>query len=674
MRKMLRKLWSNRIFQNYFLFLLLFILLEVLFRVIDGMPVFSVEGIRIFLGLNIISLFLGYILSFLPRIVNKIIVLLLVLIASIYGIAELGFHNFLGVYASVGTNTQLGAVTSYIGEFLSSFKWTFYLLIIPFVLLFIYYLFIDKKVTLGLPKRKISKLSVFLKIVPVFILAVLCIFYYGTLKVSFMQDKLQSSTAYELFMKPTNASLVIRDFGYISFGLLDIKEYFFPGKVTHTLEIDPDELKNQIEISLQTNIDNHTWLGIIDEESDEELNSLNQYFISREASTTNEYTGDFEGKNLIVIMVESGSDILLNEEYYPNIQRLLQNGYNFTNNYSPRNICSTGNNEMSAMISLYSINNNCTANVYSSNTYFESIFNLFNGAGYTTNSFHDYYDWYYDRTTIHENMGSGAFYDAEDLGIDFSYQYGVWPSDEELMEKYLEVIDSEVHDEPFMSFLTTVTSHQPYSSSSEYGDMYMNLFPSDYPDDLKRYMSKLKVVDDAIGILLDGLEERGILDDTVIVLFGDHYPYAIDTDTLNLEMPYDAGSDANADQVPLIIYNSEIEAKEFDSYTSYVDLVPTIANLFNLSFDSRLYMGSDVLSDDVQDLVIFMDGSWKNDVAYYNASANSITYYTESMYSDEEILAINTEVRLKLEMSSLAIRRNYFSYLENKLNSYTTSE
>ena len=64
----------------------------------------------------------------------------------------------------------------------------------------------------------------------------------------------------------------------------------------------------------------------------------------------------------------------------------------------------------------------------------------------------------------------------------------------------------------------------------------------------------------------------------------------------------------------------------------------------------------------------------ENDVAYYNASANSITYYTESMYSDEEILAINTEVRLKLEMSSLAIRRNYFSYLENKLNSYTTSE
>lgn len=63
-------------------------------------------------------------------------------------------------------------------------------------------------------------------------------------------------------------------------------------------------------------------------------------------------------------MVESEMIFWLNEEYYPNIGKLLQNGYHFSNNYSPRNICSTGNNEMSAMISLYSINNNCTANVY----------------------------------------------------------------------------------------------------------------------------------------------------------------------------------------------------------------------------------------------------------------------------------------------------------------------
>ena len=105
-----------------------------------------------------------------------------------------------------------------------------------------------------------------------------------------------------------------------------------------------------------------------------------------------------------------------------------------------------------------------------------------------------------------------------------------------------------------------------------------------------------------------------------------------------------------------------------------MNILPTVANLFGLSFDSRLYLGTDVFSDEYEGLVIFPDGSWKNDVAYYNASTNEIHYYTEKVYNDEEILAINTEVRLKLEMSNLAIKRNYFHYLENAFNSDTTSE
>ena len=675
MKKRIKKLWQNRIFQNSFLLFWMFLFLEVLFRLIDYLPIFSIASLRIVLGLLILALFFGYFLSFLPRIVQKIINLILVLGFGIYGIAELGFHHFLGVYASVGTNTQLGAVTSYAGDFFRSFRPTFFLLLLPFFLLLFYYLFAYKKITFDMPRRKITKCVVLGKLVPVFIITLFSLLYYGTLKASFMQDKYQSSSAYELFLKPTNASLVIRNFGYIGFGFLDVKEYFFPGTLIHAVEVDLDELKNQNEVSveLQTTIDNDMWLSIIEDEADQELNSLNQYFISNQATTTNKYTGMFEDKNVIVIMVESGNDILFNEEYYPNIHRLVENGFNFTNNYSPRNICSTGNNEMSAIIGLYSINNNCTANVYQDNTYFESIFNLFNQSGYLTNSFHDYYDWYYDRNTIHENMGSGQFYDAEDLGIELSYRYSDWPSDEELMEKYLEVLDEQDLSEPFMSFLTTVTSHQPYNGTG-YGEEYIDLFPEEYPDELKYYMSKLKVVDNAIGILLDGLEERNILDDTVIVLFGDHYPYAIDSNALNLELDYDASIDSNADQVPLIIYNSEIEAQEFDQYTSYIILVPTLANLFGIEFDSRLYMGSDVFSNEYESMVIFIDGSWKNEIAYYNASTNNIHYYTQKTYSDEEILAINSDVRLKLEMSSLAIRRNYFSYLENQLNNYTTSE
>ena len=595
------------------------------------------------------------------------------MIASIYSVLELGFHNFLGVYASISTNTQLGAVTSYIKDFLGSFKWSYFLLFIPFILLVLYYILLDKKVNLDLPKYKKTKIVILKKLIPVVLLLSFSVLYYGSLKVSFMQDKTEASSAYEIFLKPTNASLAIRNFGILGYGLLDIKEYFFPGDVTHTIEIDPDSIQSEAKITVQSAIDNDTWLGLIDEETDEELNTLNKYFISNEASTTNEYTGLLEGKNVIVIMVESGNDILLNEEYYPNIARLTKNGYTFINNYSPRNVCSTGNNEMSALISLYSINNNCTANVYQDNTYFESIFNLFKDANYNTNSFHDHYDEYYARDIIHKNMGSDAYYNAIDLDLDFKYSYGSWASDEELMENYLEYLRDSDLSKPFMSFITTVTSHQPYNGSG-YGEAYLDLFPEEYPDELKYYMSKLKVVDNAIGILLEGLDSLNILDDTVIVLFGDHYPYAIEPDTLNLELDYDATLDSNADQVPLIIYNSELEEKEFLQYTSYINLTPTLANLFNLKFDSRLYMGLDALSREYDSLVIFPDGSWKNANAYYNASTSKISYYTKNMYTDEEILAINSKVRLKLEMSSLAIRRNYFSYLNKSLNSITTSK
>ena len=676
MKKKIRKLLSNRVINNFLVLFLSFFLIELIFRLLDELPIFTVASIRIILGISILALFLAYITSFFPRIVNKVINLLIVLAFSIYGIAEMGFHHFLGVYASVGTNTQLGAVTSYFKEFISSFKGTFYLIFIPFLVLLIYYLFFHKRITLDLPKKKLTKFTIFIKTIPVFILVLLSFLYYGTLKLPFMQDKFSSVTSYELFLRPTSASLVVRDFGFISYGLLDLKEYFWPGKIVNTIKINPQDLQNSNQVSNHTVIDNDLWLKLIDENKDQELNALNHYFISNDVTKTNDYTGLFEGKNLIVIMVESANDILLNEKYYPNVARLVKNGYSFVNNYSPRNICSTGNNEMSAMISLYSINNNCTANVYQNNTYFESIFNLFNESGYTTNSFHDYYDWYYDRMQIHKNMGSNTFYDADDLGLDYNSIYGSydnWPSDEELMEKYLETIDEAVGEEPFMSFITTVSSHQPYSTSSEFGDLYMDLFPQDYSLDLKRYMSKLKVVDNAIGILLDGLESRGILEDTVIVLFGDHYPYAIDTNELNDALEYDISIDNNADQVPLIIYNTDVEAKEFSTYTSYINILPTIANLFNLNYDSRLYMGTDALSREHESLVIFIDGSWKNEDAYYNASTGEIHYYTKNVYSDEEILAINTKVRLKLEMSSLAIENNYFRYLDESLNSITTS-
>lgn len=679
--KKLKKLWQIKYLKNYVLLILPLTILEIIFRIIENLPIFSYSGLRIFLGLNIISLLSSFILDYLPKIVAKIWNLVLVFILTIYGIAELGFNHFLGVYASLQINSQASAVTTYIKDFIFSFKWYFYLLVIPFILLLIYYIFIDKKIDLDIPKKKITMTIVTTNIFKFLLIIFICLLYFCTLKLGFMQNKFQTTTSYSLFKKPSNPSLVVNDFGFIGFGLLDIKEYFFPGKEQiinieynpNNVELNPNPNENEEdEYHSQISINNEIFKDIIEKEKNNTLNNLNKYFISSDTTSTNEYTGMFEGKNVIVIMVESGSNIMLNEEYYPNIAKIYNEGWSFKNYYSPRNSCSTINNELSGMTSLYSIYNTCTGSIYKDNTYFESIFNLYKNAGYQTDSYHDHDEFYYDRKTIHKNMGSETFYNVKDMKL--KYTGSEWASDAEMMEYYLKNIDKMDDDKPFMSWITTVTSHQYYRTSSKYYKEYKDLFPEDLPDDLRVYMTRIKVVDEAIGILLEGLEERGLLEDTVIALFCDHYPYAINTDKLSDILGTNQDEDNNMDQVPFVIYNKGMEKRTFDMYTSYINLTPTLANLFGVEYDSRIYMGKDILSKEYQSMVVFADSSWKNEVGYYSASTNTMKYYGEKTYSEEEILAINEQIALKLKMSSAAIKNNYFNYLNKKLNSYSTSD
>ncbi len=684
MKKKIKKLWQSKFLKNYLILILSFLYLEICFRLISNLKIISYDFLRIFLSINIIALLLGFIFSFLPKIINKILNGVIILGVAIYGIVELGFKGFIGSYISIGTSSQAGAVKSYIGDFIRSFKPIYYILLIPFILLLVYYIFIDKKVTLDLPKRKKSISYIIARFTPVLLIILGITSYYFTLKLDFMQNKTQAVKSYDLFLKPTNPSLAVNDFGYIGFGILDVKEYFLPGKEINTdIDYNPNLIPNtsvtapskfgEEEKKEHLDIDNEIWKEIITSEKNNNYNTLNKYFISNESTFTNKYTGLFEGKNLIMIMLESGSNLALNKELYPNLSKIYNEGWNFANYYSPRNSCSTGNNEMSGMISLYSINNTCTANLYADNKYFESIFNLFNNEGYTTNSFHDHYDQYYYRTEIHKNMGSNKFYKVQDMNIYYSYTYGDWASDIDLMNFYLSKLDERETNEPFMSWITTVTTHMPYSSPSKYNDLYESTFNEEYSKDVRRYMSKLKVVDEAIGVLLEGLEERNLLDDTVIVLYADHYPYGLQDKDLTEALGYEVNIDNNADQVPFLIYNPSLKGTTFDEYATYIDITPTIANLFNLSYDSRIYMGKDILSDEFESMVVFPDGSWKNAVGFYDASTNFMKYYTKKVYSDEELLAINEKISLKLKMSSLAIRTNYFNYLDKKLNSYTTS-
>ena len=675
----MKKIIKSKLFKNYISLFLSLLSIEILFRILSTMPLQNWAMVRIFLGCHIIASVMAFLMQPLKEKTGKILSGILLFFITLYATLQVGFENYLGTYISLGASSQLGAVTDYIKDYFDSFHISFYLLFVPFFFFIIYKIKGEKLLFKNYFQEKDSffdirnrKKNLGLALV---VLLVSCILYNCSLTIEFMQNALQLESTKTLFKNPSNSNISVNQFGITTFGLLDIKTTIFkPDEEDFSYFQKPEEEEKEITDNTR-HIDDTDWIELDNNTTDKNYKTLNSYFLSQNISDKNEYTGVFKDKNIIVIMMESVNEIFIHPEYYPTFYKLYTEGWSFKNSYSPRNSCATGNNEMSGMTSLFTIYRKCTANDYRNNTYSQSIFNVFNKAGYQTSSFHNYTEHYYYRNTIHKNMGSGIYYGVEDLQIPYSNAYKEWPSDISLMEEAIKRIDTT---KPFMSWFTTVTSHQPYGTSSEFGDKHLDLFKdTHYPIELKRYMSKLKELDLALERLLELLEEKEVLKDTVLVLFGDHYPYGLNNKDLNLVLSYNVNERNNVDKTPFVIYNSETTKKEFDAYTSYINILPTLANLFDLDYDPRLYMGEDILAPDYQNSyknrVIFADGSWETKIGRYDATNGIMTYYGEEDYTEEEVIAYNKEINNKIKMSNLSIETNYFEYLKNGLSTYESS-
>src|SRR5574344_505346 len=120
----------------------------------------------------------------------------------------------------------------------------------------------------------------------------------------------------------------------------------------------------------------------------------------------------------------------------------------------------------------------------------------------------------------------------------------------------------------------------------------------------------------------------------------------------------------------MIIYNSTIEPQKVTKYTSIIDLLPTLLNMFDLNYDPRLYLGHDIFSN-YSDRTVFADGSWQDSIGYYSSTTGAFSPIDPNKtYTDEELININNEITTRQKMSALAIKNNYFNYLNNALIKY----
>ena len=689
------KLLTNKFTKPLIILFSFSLLIEIIFKAIMGLSIFDWALLRIILGLLLISGILSIILSFANKLITNIVISIYCLIVTLVAIAQTGFYNYFGTFMSIQTSSQAGAIGTFVVDFVKGIKPISYVLLIPFILLIVYFIFIEKQVNIfvknnqiyfldkikgkkkkeeakRLEEEKEYKQMKIIRITSIISIIVIFILYNLTITIKFMQNPLQLVSNKELIKNPSMQNVAVGQFGIIGYEIIDVKTSITGyDEEQDNVSATSMDIVEDINADNSRKIDDTKWIEANNNETNKNYKKLNNYFMNKTITPTNSYTGVFEDKNLIVIMLESGSNVLLDyPEYFPNINKLYNNGWAWDNAFSPRNSCSTGNNEMTGITSLHTINRECSANTYKNNEYFEAMFNLFNNKEYTTSSYHDYNDHFYYRHTYHPNMGSQKYYGIDELGIKLDAGYQAWPNDNDLIKKAL---PNFINQEKFMVWMTTVSSHMTYAYSSKTGDLYLSKFKDQkWSIEAKRYMSKLTIVDEAIGLLIDELDKAGKLDDTVIMLFADHEPYGLSQDTFKQIAKYDISKYGNVDRTPFIIYNSLLTPQKFDSYTTYINILPTLANLFNLDYDPRLYGGYDLLSDAYPNFVAFADGSWRNDKAYYDATSGKVTNIGDEPMSNEEVIRINTLVSNEIAMDNLAIKENYFKYLNKILNSDTT--
>lgn len=690
------KIFYNKAFKNYFLLMITLLLTEVIFRLLTGLPILSWSMVRIIIGVNFISFLLGVINSFFNRVIGDILVFIVSAIFSLYAIFEVMSLRYFGYYLSFSASSQLSRVSDAVGSFIGSFSPLLLLLLIPNIILVAFYLVLEKRTHIlemnesidfsdkfatterkelnqkaALKKKKALILTDRISVAVFAIIS--AVVYMLSINMGNSKNDLQLKSANELFKNPDMPNLAIKEFGFTGFSIIDLKTSISVPK--NTVEGYPYtnsyQIQKQVESDFTRYKDNTAWEKVIASEKAATYKTLNNYYISQTITDKNDYTGFFKNKNLIVISMESVNNLIINKDYFPNIYELYSEGWSYTNFYSPRTICGSGNSEFIAMTSLYTINNKCTINDYKNNKYDESIFSIFNNSQYNTYSFYNYNNKYYDRETVHKNMGVNKYYDAEALGIPFKNTYGDWPSDIDLMR---EVLDEIEYDEKFMAWITTSTTSEPYNKSSKYGDLYLAEFANtNYNIELKRYLSKLKVLDEAVGVLIKGLKDEGVLEDTVIVLYSNHTPYTLKANDLKTSLK-DVSSYNEIDKTPFIIYNSITSSTERTEYTSYINILPTLANLFDLNYDPRLYMGNDMFSKTYVNRIVFSDGSWQDKKAFYDATTSKVEFFSPTdTYTDEEIKNINESIRNKFLISNLSIKTNYFNYLNTKLEEYKVS-
>ena len=410
-----------------------------------------------------------------------------------------------------------------------------------------------------------------------------------------------------------------------------------------------------------------TFLQTEEEETSEDYEFLMEAF-SVNNNEVNKYTGIFKNKNLIFVQLEGIDDWLLTEKDMPTLYGMLNNSFVFQNHYSYYNGGGSTFNSEFAVNTGFITPLSYTQNAYSfnKNSFPYSMANMFKNQDYDVNAFHMNSGEYYSRQTNYTNWGYDKYYGLLDIN---DYKDKSYTLDRELINDITFQEKMFPKDSKFVDYLITYSNHLPFTNTKGVCkllyDMEMDL---DDTVDMGEESSSTFVqlteeecirkqaheTDYMMELLLKKLTELNLIDDTVIVVFTDHYLYTVEDKTI-LDK-YKNTSNNLINKTPFFIWQNNMKRTNIKEVTSQLNILPTTLNLFGINYNPNYYIGSDALSPNYKGMVFFSDYSWYDGNIYVENGVIANNKSSSQEYLDEK----NYYIHYLTKKNDLALKYNVF--------------
>lgn len=388
---------------------------------------------------------------------------------------------------------------------------------------------------------------------------------------------------------------------------------------------------------------------------------------------TNDYTGIFQGKNVIVIHAESIQQFVIGmsfngEELTPNLNKLASESIYFDNFYSQVSVGTSSDAEFTSLTSLMPTNTGTAFVSYFDRTYV-SMPSLLSDKGYYTFVMHANKANFWNRDLMYASLGYQRFYSKDDYDIDEVVGLGL--SDTSFFRQSVEKL-KEINEmgKPYYGTLIMLSNHTPFIDSAAMTDYEVDMKEEVTLEDgtvttvshpymegtkLGQYLKSVHYADQALGEFIDLLESEGLLENTVLVLYGDHDArldindyvrlYNYDPET-NFILSPDDPDYINFDEyqyelnrkVPFMIWSSETKEKLHKTVSDVMgmyDVMPTLGNM--LGVYNKYALGHDIFQIGSNNIVVFPNGNWVTNSIYYNAQKGEYLSLAETAISADYI-------------------------------------